>query len=125
MVLDSTVVIGAERAGRNPSEMIEEIAALWGDTKVILSVITVLELAHGIARADSAQRRTTRERFVEELLNEIPVEHVAVPIAFSAGRLDGRLRAIGLQVALGDLLIGATALELGYAVLTHNVAISS
>lgn len=42
-------------------------------------------------------------------------------IAFRAGRLDGSLQAAGTRVALGDLLIGATALELGYAVATHNV----
>jgi predicted nucleic acid-binding protein len=53
MVLDSTVLIGAERAGTTPNKMIEEIAALWGDAEVILSVITVVELAHGIDRADS------------------------------------------------------------------------
>jgi predicted nucleic acid-binding protein len=38
-----------------------------------------------------------------------------------AGRIDGSLQAQGIRVALGDLLIGATALELGYSVLTGNV----
>jgi tRNA(fMet)-specific endonuclease VapC len=121
IVIDSTVVIAAERAGKNPRGMVEEIAAVWGDTEAILSVITVVELAHGIERADSAKRRITRERFIEELLNEIPVEPITVPIAFRAGKLDGSLQAMGLRIALGDLLIGTTALELGYAVLTHNV----
>ncbi len=57
----------------------------------------------------------------DELLNEISVEPVTVAIAFRAGRLDGSLQARGLRIALGDLLIAATALELGYAVATHNV----
>jgi predicted nucleic acid-binding protein len=31
------------------------------------------------------------------------------------------LQSRGIRVALADLLIGSTALELGYAVATHNV----
>ena len=86
-----------------------------------MSVVTVLELAHGIERANSAERRITRERFLDELLNEIPVEPITLPIAFHAGKIDGRLQAKGVRIALGDLLIGTTALELGYAVATANV----
>lgn len=82
---------------------------------------TVTELAHGVERADSATRRTTRERFLQELLREVSVEPVTIPIAIRAGRIDGNLHAKGLRVALADLLIGATALELGYSVVTYNV----
>ncbi len=121
IVLDSTVLIGAERAGKNPRAVIEEIAVALGDTEAALSVVTVLELAHGIERANTIERRTGRERFINELLTEITPEPVTVAIAFRAGRLDGSLQAAGTRVALGDLLIGATALELGYAVATHNV----
>jgi predicted nucleic acid-binding protein len=120
IVLDSSVVIAAERAGQNPHQVIEEIAANIGDTEATLSAVTVVELAHGIERADSAIRQTTRERFLQELLNEISVEPITTPIAIRAGRIDGSLQAKGLRVALGDLLIGATALELGYSVVTHN-----
>ena len=120
IVLDSSVVIGAERAGKNPRKIIEDLAASLGDTEATLSVVTVIELAHGVERADSDERRATRERFLEELLNEISVEPVTVAIAFRAGRIDGSLQKKGTRIALGDLLIGATALELGYAIATHN-----
>jgi predicted nucleic acid-binding protein len=121
VLLDSTVLIAAERAGRNPRKVIQEITAAVGDTEATLSVVTIIELAHGIERANSSERRTTRERFLDELLTEIAPEPVTVPVAFRAGRLDGRLQAQGMRIALGDLLIGATALELGYGVVTHNV----
>jgi predicted nucleic acid-binding protein len=121
IVLDSSVLIAAEREGKNPRQVIEEIAAKLGDTEATLSVVTVTELAHGIERADSAMRRTTRERFLQELLSEISIEPVTTPIAIRAGRIDGSLHAKGLRVALADLLTGATALELGYSVVTHNV----
>lgn len=83
--------------------------------------MTIAELAHGIERADSIARRAARQRFIDELLNEISPEHVNLAIAFRAGRLDGTLQAKGTRIALGDLLIGATALELGYAVLTGKL----
>lgn len=121
VVLDSSVLIAAEREGKNPRQVIEEIAAKLGDTEATLSAVTVTELAHGIERADSAMRRTTREFFLQELLSVISVEPVTTPIAIRAGRIDGSLHAKGLRVALADLLIGATALELGYSVVTHNV----
>jgi tRNA(fMet)-specific endonuclease VapC len=121
IVLDSTVVIAAERAGKNPRQAIEDLAARLGDTEATLSVITVVELAHGIERANTEERRITRSRFLQELLNEISVEPVTTSIAFRAGAIDGRLQENGTRVALGDLLIGATALELGYAIVTHNV----
>jgi len=121
IVLDSTVLIAAERAGKNPHKVIADMLAGIGDTEATLSVITVIELAHGIERADSAERRAARERFLNELLNEISAEPVTAAVALRAGRIDGSLQATGLRIALGDLLIGATALELGYAVATHNL----
>ena len=120
IVLDSTVLISAERAGKNPRHVIADVATRLDDTEATLSVVTVMELAHGIERADSAERRIARERFIDELLNEIPVEPVTVPIAFRAGKIDGVLQAKGIRISLGDLLIGATALELGCAVATAN-----
>lgn len=121
VILDSTVLIGAERAGKNPRQVIEELTAALCDTEAALSVVTVIELAHGIERANSDERRITREHFLNELLTEITPEPVTAAIAYRAGRLDGSLQAQGTRIALGDLLIGATALELAYAVVTHNV----
>jgi tRNA(fMet)-specific endonuclease VapC len=121
IVLDSTVLIAAERAGQNPRAVIEDLLAKIGDTEATLSIITIVELAHGIERANSSARQIARERFLIELLNEISVEPITTPIAFRAGKIDGSLQAKGQSRALGDLLIGTTALELGYAVVTHNV----
>jgi tRNA(fMet)-specific endonuclease VapC len=91
IVLDSTVIISAERSGENPKQVVEQIAFDLGDTEATLSVVTIIELAHGIARASSAVRRDVRERFLQELLQAITVEPVSVPIAIRAGKLDGEL----------------------------------
>ena len=120
VTLDSSVLIAAERAGQNPRAVTQDLAAKLGDTEATLSIITVVELAHGIERANSSVRQVARERFLSELLNEISVEPITLPIALRAGRIDGSLQAKGLTIALGDLLIATTALEIGYAVVTHN-----
>ena len=102
LVLDSTVLISAERSGQNPRSVIEALLAKMGDTEATLSIITLIELAHGIERANSTARQTARERFLNELLNEISVEPITIPIAFRAGKIDGGLHAKGLRIALGD-----------------------
>lgn len=121
VVLDSTVLIAAERAGQNPRSVIQDLLAKMGDAEATLSIITTTELAHGIERANSPARQVAPERFLNELLDQISVESITLPIALRAGKIDGGLEAKGLSIALGDLLIGTTALELGYAVVTHNI----
>ena len=76
---------------------------------IAVSVATVLELAHGISRADTAERHERRQRFLDELLTGVPVRPVTVPIAFCAGRIDGQSQARGIRIPLSDLLIGANA----------------
>jgi predicted nucleic acid-binding protein len=61
-----------------------------------------------------------RRRFIQELLTAIPVYPVTITIALRAGQIDGENAAKGIRAALGDLLIGVTALELGYRVATGN-----
>ncbi len=121
IVLDSTLLVSAERAGLIPRQVIAYMISTQGDVEAVVSVITVVELAHGTERANSEERRLASERFLAELLAEITVEPITVPIAFRAGRIDGRLQEEGKRVSLTDLLTGTTALELGYSVATHNV----
>jgi tRNA(fMet)-specific endonuclease VapC len=84
------------------------------------SVITVLELAHGVVRANTLQRRAERQQFLDDLLAGLPVHPVTVSLAIRAGQIDGRMQASRTRVALSDLLIGATALELGHVLATAN-----
>jgi predicted nucleic acid-binding protein len=120
-MLDSTAAVAAEREGKNARELLESVARETGDDGIAISVVTVLELAHGIARADTAERQERRQRFLDELISGVPVQPVTVQIALRAGRIDGESLAAGVRVPLSDLLIGASALELGYGVGTANV----
>lgn len=120
-MLDSTAAVAAERQGKNARQLLEDAARRTGDDEIAVSVITVLELAHGISRADTPERRDKRRRFLDELLTGVPIQPVTVQIAIRAGRIDGLSQAQGVRIPLSDLLIGVTALELGYRVGTANV----
>ena len=120
LIVDSSDVITAERSGQTAYEMMDRLALRVGGEDLAMSVVTVLELAHGLARADTESRRAKRQRFLDDLLVGMPVQTVTVPIALRAGQLHGYLQAVGKGIPLADLLIGATALELGYSVLTAN-----
>lgn len=121
LILDSTVLIAAERQGQNAYQSLKDIARQIGETEVGISVITLIELAHGASRADTASRKENREKFIQELLGAVPVYPVTISIALRSGQIDGENQLRGLKVPLSDLLIGVTTLELGYSVGTSNV----
>lgn len=71
--------------------------------------------------ADTAERRLRRQQFVEELRAGLTVYPYTDQTALLAGRIDGEQTAKGVMIPFPDLLIGATALSLGYSVLTANI----
>jgi predicted nucleic acid-binding protein len=121
LILDSSVLIASERQGRNARQTLAEIAMHAAGEDVAVSVVTLIELAHGVARANTPERKAARRQFLDELMTALPVHPVTVPIALRAGQIDGENAAQGVRLALSDLLIGVTALELGYRVATANV----
>jgi tRNA(fMet)-specific endonuclease VapC len=80
-----------------------------------------MELEHGIWRAKGPSQATRRKKFLDDLTNSIPVYPVTTELARKAGRIDAEQQTRGVRIALQDLLIGVSALDLGYAVMTHNV----
>ena len=88
--------------------MLEAISQQKQDPEIAISVVTVLELAHGIARADAPQSRARRQRFLDDLLAGMAVHPLTVAIALRAGQADGVMQLAGKLMALDDLLIGST-----------------
>ena len=121
LILDSSVMITAERQGKNARRMLADISQTTGNADIAISVITLIELAHGAARADTLQRRENRRQFIQELQTAVPIHPITVAVALRAGQIDGENQAKGLRLPLADLLIGVTALELGYSVATGNL----
>jgi tRNA(fMet)-specific endonuclease VapC len=121
LILDSSVLIAAERKGQNARQALGEVARRAAGEDVALSVVTLIELAHGAARADTPERKVMRRQFLHELTTALPVHAVTVPVALRAGQIDGENTSKGVRIALSDLLIGVTALELRYRVATVNL----
>ncbi len=87
MILDSSVLIAAERQGQNARQMLASLTHLLQDTEVAISVVTLIELAHGAARAETPQRKMERMQFIQELVTALPVHPVTASIC-SPGRAD-------------------------------------
>jgi predicted nucleic acid-binding protein len=120
LILDSSVVIAAERRGDTVEQLIENIVKTTGDQEAALSAIGLTELIHGIYRAQTPEIRRHREAFINELLTDLAVYPYTKETALLAGKLDGEQQSRGVVIPFGDLLIGATALVLGYRILTTN-----
>jgi len=121
LILDSSLQVAAERQGKNARQMLAAIAREVGETEVAISVVTLVELAHGAARAGTPERKAKRQQFTQELVTALPIHSVTAPVALRAGQIDGENQARGIRIPLSDLLIGVTALELGFSVATANV----
>ncbi len=121
LILDSSVLIAGERRGETVKEVLERVRAACGEAEGSLSVVSIIELTHGIYRAKTEADRVRRTAFVEELSSDMIVHPVSLEIAQVAGRIEGQQAAIGVSIAIEDLVIGATALHLGFDVLTLNV----
>jgi len=121
VVLDSTVWIGAERRRFTVLQTLERVRLVVGDELAVIAAMTAAELVHGVWRAKPPQMRARREEFVEEIFARIPVQPLSLRVARIVGRIDARSRASGSVIPTVDLTIGATALDLGFAVATANV----
>jgi predicted nucleic acid-binding protein len=114
------VVIAAERRGDTVTAMLKQIVAARGDQRAVLSAVGLTDLEHGIYRAQTAEARNRRDAFIRELLNDVDVYPYTKDTALLAGKLDGEQQSRGVTIPFVDLLIGATALEVSYSLLTVN-----
>jgi len=121
LILDSSVVIAAERRGDTVEQLIEKIVKATGDQEAALSAVGLTELIHGLYRAQTPEIRQRRESFLNELLTDLTVYPYTKETALLAGKIDGEQQSRGVVIPFGDLLIGATALSLGFKVLTGNL----
>jgi predicted nucleic acid-binding protein len=120
VILDSSVVIAAERRGDTPEKFVQGVIQIAGNQEAALSSIGFTELVHGIYRASTVQAQVRRRTFVEELRAGLAVYPYTSETAWLAGKIDGEQTARGVIIPSVDLLIGATALALGFSILTAN-----
>ena len=121
IVLDSSILITAERRKLRPDEAIESVQKAVGEIPIVLCPVRVAEIGHGIYRANTPDVRQRRRAFLDELKATVPTHPVTEITAEIVARIGGEEAAKGVNLPLGDLIIGACALELGYAVGTGNL----
>ena len=121
LILDTGILIAGERRKETVKQVIERVQAALGEAEAALSTVSIVELTHGIYRARTDADRERRKAFCDELCRDMIVHPVSVEIAQLAGRIEGEQAAKGIAIAFEDLVIGATALYLGFDVATLNV----
>jgi tRNA(fMet)-specific endonuclease VapC len=107
LVLDSSMLVAAERKKLITPDAIKKIRDAAGDVPIVISSITVAELSHGIYRADTPERSRQRRQFLDELKAHVPVHPVTESTAEIIGRIGAEQAARGINLPLGDLIIGA------------------
>ncbi len=73
LILDSSIVIAAERRGDTVERLVEAIIGSTGDQEAALSAVGLTELIHGIYRAQTSAQRIRRQSFLDELLADLTV----------------------------------------------------
>jgi predicted nucleic acid-binding protein len=104
LILDSSVIIAAERRGETVEQLIDRIRRATGDQDAALSAVGLTELVHGIYRAPTPEKRFRRESFLNELLADLTVYPYTKEVALLAGKLDGEQQSRGVVIPFADLL---------------------
>ena len=116
VILDTSVLIEAERREFKVDQFTENRK----DEAFGLSVISVAELLHVVHRADSKRRRLKRSAYVEKVIELFPIYIFEISMARIYAELWSDLSKRGIQIGAHDLIIGCTALSLGFSVATYN-----
>src|ERR1039457_6094589 len=88
LVLDSSVLIVAERDARPVSSLLATLEQGHGETEIVLSSITVIELENGLHRAQTLEQERNRRHFLDTVFAAIPVEPFTRDMAQIAAKVD-------------------------------------
>jgi tRNA(fMet)-specific endonuclease VapC len=121
LIFDTSTLVSAERRGHSVRDIFAQLHSVHGAAPAGLSAVTLVELAHGIERAKLDARRKQRQSFLDDLVADVTIYPLTAEIARLAGRISGQEAERGITLPFEDLLIGATALHLGFEVVTENV----
>jgi predicted nucleic acid-binding protein len=121
LILDTNILISSERRREDAVAMLRRVRDVHGDVESGISAVSAVELTHGIARAKDDATRVRREAYSNEVFRLLTVYPMTLEIAKLAGRIEGEEAARGNVLPFEDLMIGATAISLGFSVCTLNV----
>src|SRR5436309_345014 len=117
LIIDTGVFIRVERDRRAGVRSI-----LPAEAEIGISAITLSELYEGLEFASSEDRHRRRQNFIRSIESDVPVYDFDVTIARVHAKLRAGQRRRGKMIGAHDLIIAATAMSLGWDVLTYNSA---
>ncbi|MBN9550828.1 MAG: type II toxin-antitoxin system VapC family toxin [Alphaproteobacteria bacterium] len=103
---------------RNPAGKAAGAVQRAGEDAVCTSIVVASELRYGCARKGSARLL----KKVEDLLAEIPILPLDVPVDVEYGALRAELEGMGKPIGHNDLFIAAHACVSGTTLVTANTA---
>ena len=121
LILDSSVLIDAERQTRPVSDLLAAIRTAFGAADILVSAVSVIELEHGIWRANTPEIAQRRRTYIEEVFAAIPVQPFTKEMGQLAAKIDVESRQAGVLIPFADLQIGVTAVHLSCAIATRNI----
>ena len=119
-VVDTSVIAACERKRWTARQTIAHLQQVFPE-EMAVPAIAAAELITGIYTAPDTRQAEARRVFVQGIFEAWPPMPFSERAAWIAGRIRGQQGAVGNTLPLADSLIAATALELGFAVLTLNV----
>jgi predicted nucleic acid-binding protein len=110
ILLDTSVLINLLHRRKEPTRLVRQLSL--SGFQLAISTVNVAEIYAGM--------RSGEEQETEELLSAFPSFPVTEGIAKTAGEIVASRRRIGFTHSLVDMLIAATAVTHGFALLTDN-----
>ena len=115
MILDSSILVAFERRRFDLERLLTD------HSPPAIAAVTAAELLIGVERADTPERRSRRESFIQNIFARVPI----IPFDLAQARLFAvhfaALASRGEMIGDRDLQIAVTALSLGYDLATLNV----
>ncbi|MDR3755162.1 MAG: PIN domain-containing protein [Terracidiphilus sp.] len=114
-LIDADVIIQAERKALD----LDAWLLAHPDEEIKVAAITVAELWRSVERA-TGMHRARRQKFLQKALLAFQIVPYTEVAALQHARLWADMEATGQRVSPHDLMLAATALECGAAVVTLN-----
>ena len=115
IILDADVIISGERGSFDLGAWLISKP----DEQFAIAAITVAELWHGVERA-AGGHRNARERYLQAVLNVLPIIPYTEQTAYHHARLWAQLETTGKMIGPYDLVVAAIALEREAELATFN-----
>ena len=88
LILDSSVLIAAERRKQSVSDLLMSVTETTGFEAIMLSAVGVIELEHGYWRANTPELAARRRAWLDEVFTALPVEPFTKEMGQMAARID-------------------------------------